>query len=1615
MPAKLCAAFLAAFTSCIKYPSGDTSDFVGFDKREVAGLLAPNEDLMLEMKAAAGDRSVDQGTRVSEEQWSSLELEIRQAFSAISGTPAGSITRDTSIYRIGLDSISAIQVAGRLRKQGLSLTAGDILESASCSKLASVVQSRTTTPIKQTPAFNLEDFDRRYRTSILTGLSSQHAELSTIRPCTAVQSGMLSQYLQSGGEQYLNHVFYGLDNDVDADRLATAWAGVMENHEMLRTGFCSTDDGNHPFAMLTYASVDSISTRVSIESSDKATTTFSERQQAASSRIWEDLYFPPWRWDVFNYGETRCLQFSAHHALFDAETLRLIQDDLRQALIGGEVPSREPIDSALSLIIASSSAELEEQKKFWAQRLQDVTVTKFPYLTPVRVADQEPVVISAICATTRSQMEARCRDIGTSLQAAGQAAWARVLAAYTGEPHVTFGVVYSGRTASETASCAFPCITTLPMAINTAEPDDQILNSLTTYNAMVQRHQFTPLTDIQRYAGSPGEALFDTLFAYQKPLGESSASASWNIVHETATVDYPISIEMEALAHDQLSFRLTVHPHQVPVPQGHIILHQLEALLDGLLDPSTEMGDSNLSIVPAKDPFISTNVQYLHEFFTSSVIRDPHGVAMEFVSDIEDGQVVSRKWTYAQLDQESNRIAQLLVYNGVQPNSVVATSFDKCPEASFAFLGILKAGCAFCAIDPTAPTARKAFILQDSNARLLLTEGNVLSELRDVVTCKIIDLSDKSASVGLSDQPVTTPNLSPSSVSYVLYTSGTTGTPKGCELTHDNAVQALLAFQRLFQGRWSQDSRWLQFASYHFDVSVLEQFWTWSVGIRLVCAPRDLILEDLAGFIHTMGITHLDLTPSLGRLLDPALVPSLHQGVFITGGEALKQDMIDAWGDIGCLFNFYGPTECTIGVTTFPSVPKCGKPSNIGWQFDNVGSVVLAPGTHQPVLRGAIGELCISGRLVGKGYLNRPELTEDRFPYVDAFGERVYRTGDLVRLLHDESIEFLGRQDNQVKLRGQRLEIDEIEAVVRQCREIQDVVCLVAKHPKQQKDLLVGFIALSSLRKQGEPRACPAESTLELIKIARTSCEEHLPGYMVPTHFIPVEVIPLSVNNKVEEKQLRNLYGSLSTSAIQENSIQSQDAHPLNDIEKSIARILASLLNIDATDLRPSSNIFALGLSSISAIQFSRKLKAEGFDGAQVAIVMKYATIGKLATALSTTPKQDSGEVTTAKQYMTVYQQRFMGFAVRTLGGHQEDYEAIAPCTPLQQGVISRSFSTDTSLYFNSFRYSFEQVDTDRLRIAFQTAVDMTQVLRTNFIETDDGYVQVIKTKTTLPWFQLDFPTLDDLEKGLDQRKTEWRASNTQHLIAPFEVVLAKTPQVTVLTIHIHHALYDGVSYQLLLDNIQAAYLGQSGDFGRKFTDVLPYGPLRHVKGAKEFWLDHLAGAKRVFMPALSDEVQNDTLYYASSDLLSGADELRRTLNVTLQAVIQAAWVASLRRYYQGSIGTVVSGRSIDFDGAETVLGPLFNTVPFNPLLGSQDSWQSLVHHCHDFNISALPFQHTSLRDIMKWCKARPSEPLFDTLFVFQSLDPSGVTEQHLFVPEADTAFQADYPLAFEA
>lgn len=299
----------------------------------------------------------------------------------------------------------------------------------------------------------------------------------------------------------------------------------------------------------------------------------------------------------------------------------------------------------------------------------------------------------------------------------------------------------------------------------------------------------------------------------------------------------------------------------------------------------------------------------------------------------------------------------------------------------------------------------------------------------------------------------------------------------------------------------------------------------------------------------------------------------------------------------------------------FPRIPSDGKPSNIGRQFDNVGTYIFRVGTTSPVLRGAVGELCIAGSLVSPGYLNQPELNKQKFPYLKDYGERVYRTGDLVRILHDGTFDFLGRADDQVKLRGQRLEVAEINEVIKRgVDQVRDVATLGIKHVKSQRMQLVSFFVPSFAKnRRTNLEVLEGNDTREIALIVKEICQGKLPPYMVPTHFIPVNGIPLSSNNKLESKPLKALYNRLSSAELQNlTTEQGEPRTAWSDLEKRIIGILAKATDSDYAAITRSSSIFNLGLDSISVVNFARSLKDAGFANAQISLVMQSMALSTL-------------------------------------------------------------------------------------------------------------------------------------------------------------------------------------------------------------------------------------------------------------------------------------------------------------------------------------------------------------------------------------------------------------------
>ncbi|KAI9659863.1 MAG: NRPS [Bathelium mastoideum] len=1577
-----------------------------------------------DVDTAPSDGNMDATNDNRDVEWTEIELCMREIIADLTHSAQTQIGRHTTIYQLGLDSINAVQVAAKLREKGFRVSASDVMEYPSCSRLASFLRQKEQGP-RSAPKFDLEGFNAKFKSAICTNCGLSGTEVTRIRPCTPLQSGLLAESIHSETPLYVNEIRLHLAKGTRIEQLKNAWRSTQQKYAMLRTGFATVDHGDIPMAMIEYTT--SELPWKEFRHADK-TEAIIEQQTA---EILADLHRAPWRLLVFRSLHSDTLILLAHHALYDAQLLENILDDVAKAYSGLALSFALQPDAAIIEILEGCSDEAAESKVFWKDLGKQIAISRFPDLTPMVIDKGESYVETRTCLPPLADLEKSCGAIGTTLQAAAQAAWAQVLSSYVGEIGVTFGVVFSGRTTEITEQAAFPCIATVPVTCKVGGDAKQLLNHMLDFNARVRRHQFTPLSKIQRWTGHPEEPLFDTILTYQKrDVQVRDVTYPWDARDEKATVNYAVSIELEPFLHENsLVIRVAGNDSTLPKAQAKFMLEQIEDALTSLLSASsdnvyreTEFHERTLAITPAKERSLISKVRLLHEFVENTAHESPQKVALEFALSLDAAKF--QQWDYRQIDQIGNRVAHLLQSYGAQVGGTVATCFDKCPEASFAFIGILKAGCAFVALDPTAPLARKSFIINDSQVSIVICTEKLAATLPHGNDVEVVTLD----SYSLEKFPTTPVKLrekiQPDDVSYCLYTSGTTGTPKGCMITHENVVQAMLSFQRLFAGHWDQDSRWLQFASFHFDVSVLEQFWSWSVGICVVSAPRDLIFQDLAEAIRRLRITHIDLTPSLAKLLHPDDVPSLSRGVFITGGEQLKQEIIDVWGPGGVIYNGYGPTEATIGVTMFQRVPPEGKPSNIGKQFDNVGTYVLRPNSDMAVIRGGVGELCVSGKLVGKGYLNRPELTSERFPFLGKYGERIYRTGDLVRLLHDGTFIFLGRIDDQVKLRGQRLEVAEINNVIRQVLpDPGDVATLVLKHPKQQKDQLITFIMTgNSSAKQEAQSVAVVDDRQDYVQSAREACETKLPSYMIPSYFIPISAIPLTVNNKVDARSLQDIFSGLSLSNLQGLSQRRRDAaSSSNPTEEKISTIFAGFLSIAVEEISPDTSIFELGLDSISAIRFTRVLRDAGFGNVTVSIVMKNSRIQSLAKALnvpSSSPEQASA-ITAAKQYIAACRHKHAATAAKALKVDQVDIESIAPCTALQEGIISRSLNVDNPVYFTTFLFEISNdIKFHKLRSAWTKVFEALQILRTRFVLTTDGYVQVALRRLRLPWTEQAFQKENEADTWLAASAAQWFEKNRDHFIEPFEIVLARCPKKSVMSLHIFHALYDGNSIQLLLDAVARSYANDEQlQFGPAFHEVLHHGPLCRVDGAQSFWTNLLSSARpSTLRPLIDQPAPSDCLVTVDVKCPERFDTVRQSLGVTEQAMFQACWSCVLLPHLGSDIlfGHIVSGRSVELEDVDKVIGPLFNTIPFALRLRKDDTWKSVVKKCHDFNVSVLPYQQTPLRDILKWSKHGRDRPLFEVLFVFQKEVVASEASHNVFRRELKGQTDADYPLALD-
>jgi len=573
----------------------------------------------------------------------------------------------------------------------------------------------------------------------------------------------------------------------------------------------------------------------------------------------------------------------------------------------------------------------------------------------------------------------------------------------------------------------------------------------------------------------------------------------------------------------------------------------------------------------------------IHQLIEAKVETSPDAIAVVF----EDQSL-----TYGQLNHRANQLAHHLIALGVQPEQLIGICVERSLEMIVGILGILKAGAAYLPLDPTYPSERLAFMLQDAAVSILLTQQTLTSVLPEN-DAKLVCLDADWEQIAQQSHETPVSHVTPTNLAYVIYTSGSTGKPKGVLLEHRGLCN--LAQAQIHQFKVTASSCVLQFASISFDASVWEIVMALVAGARLCLGSREHLLPgiQLISLIEKQQVTHVTLPPTALAALPEASLPTLQ--TIIVAGEACPPSLAHRWASGRQFFNAYGPTETTVCATIVQYEPGMTA-LPIGRPIANT-QVYILDHQLQPVSIGVAGELHIGGAGLARGYLNRPDLTQAKFipnPFSTELGSRLYKTGDLARYLPDGNIEFLGRIDHQVKIRGYRIELQEVEAVLMTYPLVKQTV-VVAREDQPGHQRLVAYLV---------PHSEQSLMTTEL----RRFLQDQLPDYAIPSAFVMLEVMPQTPNGKIDRK-------ALPAPPSQRPSLEQDYVAPRTEQEHLLSSIWANILGLDQVGIY--DNFYELGGNSLLSAQVVTQIQRTLNIDLSVVKLFQHPTIAEFATYLS--------------------------------------------------------------------------------------------------------------------------------------------------------------------------------------------------------------------------------------------------------------------------------------------------------------------------------------------------------------------------------------------------------------
>jgi amino acid adenylation domain-containing protein len=1258
-----------------------------------------------------------------------------------------------------------------------------------------------------------------------------------------------------------------------------------------------------------------------------------------------------------------------------------------------------------------------------------------------------------------------------TLNILAQGAWALLLSRQSGERDVVFGATVAGRPTDLPGAGRILglFINTIPVRVRVEDRATLVewLKQIQARQAARGRYEYTPLSDIQRWSeGLSGGPLFDSNVIFMNyPLNETLARGAGGLIISEPQIHDQTNflLQLQVTPGAEWTVEINYDGEGFERATAERMLDHVCALLEAFArNPTRRLSEFSL----LSD---AEHAQLLTDFNRSAVPFDPSDsfihrferAASSFPSRVA-ASCSGRSLSYRELNAGANRLARHILRRcpGLGTDQIVAILCRRSERMMQSILAVWKCGAAYMPLEAGDPPARLSALVKESGAKVVITEAGLLREEL------VAELSAHAAVVNLDELPRNVEGsefeaescdlarrTAASDLAYVIYTSGSTGRPKGVMVEQRGMLNHLLAkAEELGLGGRSAVA---QTASHAFDISVWQFFAALLAGGRAVVYPEGVVLEPprLLESMAGDGVEILEVVPSyLGVLLErlaerPALLE--HLKYLLVTGEALSPALVESWfalTDVPVV-NAYGPTEASDDITHHRMDRAAGDGAvPVGRPLRNLRVYVMDEWMN-PCPARVRGEVCVGGVGVGRGYLDDPRKTAEAFvpdPFSREAGARMYRTGDIGSWTAGGDLLLHGRKDFQVKVRGHRIELAEIESALTQLDCVHEAIVRDVRDAAGHV-YLCGYVTLRAGRQADGAGLARALS-------------ETLPDYMVPAAFTLLDKFPLTRNGKIDRQ-------ALPAPDLPKEARKVGHAPPRTHAERVLCLIWSEVLGVEQPGIH--DNFFAFGGDSILSMQIVSRARRAGLK-LLTSQVFEHQTVAELARVATPTPQaaREAGEVRgpippTPIQHNSSLESAAFGFTPsdfpvagvsqssfdelarqlksaprQSLGDEVED---IYELTPTQQGMLFHGLYTPSSeAYFNQVTCLLEgELDAEAFRAAWRQAIDRHPVLRTSFHwEGIEKPVQVVHRNVSLPWDDVDLSGVEETE-ALER----WDGLLRESRALGFKMSEAPLMRWTLADLghsrwrfnwSEHHLLLDGWSASLVLKEVLEAYAAmRAGREARQprprpFRDMVEWLRQRETSNAERFWRERLAGFTTPTPLVLGrPEVEGKRapeLYAKKEVFLSPSATARlvsfaRNNRLSLNTMAQGAWALLLSRYSGETdvvYGTIVSGRPPELDGSDHMVGLFISTIPVRAQLDESEAAASWLKRMQTRLVEQEQYAYSPLAEIQKWSEVAGGMSLFESLLIFQNYPVAETLDEALTgvrISEFEVFDPNNYPL----